>query len=134
MVNTRHSTSALQGHPLSTGSCIGAQAGSAASSMNPIVDDTSRHGKHESAEMWHPTPSLAAFVDAVQSSHERLADRSTSGKQARMERKLAAANALSAIPWLDSLSQPRKLSGGQKSQQVTGLIGENKGDSGKGGY
>ncbi|KAK1701005.1 hypothetical protein BDP55DRAFT_625263 [Colletotrichum godetiae] len=134
MVNTRHSTPASQGHSLSTGSCIRAQAGSAASSRNTTVDDSSSHGKHGSAEMWHPSPSLTEFVDAVQSSHERLADRSTSGKQARMERKLAAANALSAIPGLDSLLQPLKPSVGQKSQQMTGLSGENKGDSGKGGH
>lgn len=98
--------------------------------MNIIVDGHSSHIRHGSAEMWHPTRSLTDFVDAVQSAHERLADRSTSGKQARMEGKTAAASALSAIPGLDSLLQPLKPSEDTKSQQLTG---GNKGDFAKGG-
>ncbi|KAI3548906.1 hypothetical protein CABS03_13205 [Colletotrichum abscissum] len=130
MVSPHHSTPALQGHPLSAGSCTGAQDGSTASSTNNLVDGHSSHDKHGSAEMWHPTPSLTDFVDAVQSAHERLADRSTSGKQARMEGKSAAASALSAIPGLNSLLQPLKPSEGTKSHQFTG---GHKGDFAKGG-
>ncbi|KAK1458067.1 hypothetical protein CMEL01_15414 [Colletotrichum melonis] len=98
--------------------------------MNNLVDGHSSHDKHGSAEMWHPTRSLTDFVDAVQSAHERLADRSTSGKQARMEGKSAAASALSAIPGLNSLLQPLKPSEGTKSHHFTG---GNKGAFAKGG-
>ncbi|OHF03198.1 hypothetical protein CORC01_01582 [Colletotrichum orchidophilum] len=109
MVSTRHSMPASQGHPLSAGSCTGAQAGSAASSMDirTMVDDTG-HGKHGCTEMWRPTCFLTDFVDGVQGSHERLADRGTSGKQAKKAGRCAAASALSAIPGLDSLSQSAK--------------------------